>query len=138
MKANRKFMDEEAVSPVIGVILMVAITVILAAVIAAFVLDMGSSLKRTYIVAATAQQTNSSTIEITYYGGQDHDSLEFLNVSLGTWTNIQPTDTFNTAPVVGSIKRIVDSTNITAGRDHLIVIGYFTDGTAQIILNTYV
>jgi len=35
--------DERAVSPVIGVILMVAITVILAAVIAAFVMDMGSS-----------------------------------------------------------------------------------------------
>ncbi|ADB60844.1 Protein of unknown function DUF1628 [Haloterrigena turkmenica DSM 5511] len=36
--------DERAVSPVIGVILMVAITVILAAVIAAFVLDMGDDL----------------------------------------------------------------------------------------------
>lgn len=33
--------DDRAVSPVIGVILMVAITVILAAVIAAFVLDIG-------------------------------------------------------------------------------------------------
>ncbi|THE64520.1 type IV pilin [Salinadaptatus halalkaliphilus] len=33
--------DERAVSPVIGVILMVAITVILAAVIAAFVMDLG-------------------------------------------------------------------------------------------------
>jgi len=39
---NRKNNQEErAVSPVIGVILMVAITVILAAVIAAFVLDIG-------------------------------------------------------------------------------------------------
>ncbi|MDI6903426.1 MAG: type IV pilin N-terminal domain-containing protein [Methanocellales archaeon] len=37
-KANQRFVkDEKAVSPVIGVILMVAITVILAAVIAAFV-----------------------------------------------------------------------------------------------------
>ncbi|WP_276254599.1 type IV pilin N-terminal domain-containing protein [Halomontanus rarus] len=35
--------SERAVSPVIGVILMVAITVILAAVIAAFVLDLGQS-----------------------------------------------------------------------------------------------
>ena len=35
--------DERAVSPVIGVILMVAITVILAAVIGAFVLDLGSN-----------------------------------------------------------------------------------------------
>ena len=36
--------DDNAVSPVIGVILMVAITVILAAVIATFVLGMGSDL----------------------------------------------------------------------------------------------
>lgn len=35
--------EQRAVSPVIGVILMVAITVILAAVIAAFVLDLGDS-----------------------------------------------------------------------------------------------
>jgi len=41
MKANGKFRaDEKAVSPVIGVILMVAITVILAAIIAAFVFGM--------------------------------------------------------------------------------------------------
>ncbi len=39
-KMNR---NEDAVSPVIGVILMVAITVILAAVIAAFVFGMGPS-----------------------------------------------------------------------------------------------
>jgi flagellin-like protein len=41
MKMFRK--DEEAVSPVIGVILMVAITVILAAVIAAFVFGLGGN-----------------------------------------------------------------------------------------------
>ena len=41
MKANQFIKDEEAVSPVIGVILMVAITVILAAVIGAFVFGMG-------------------------------------------------------------------------------------------------
>jgi len=40
-KANQFLEGEEAVSPVIGVILMVAITVILAAVIAAFVFGMG-------------------------------------------------------------------------------------------------
>jgi flagellin-like protein len=40
-KANKFLNEEDAVSPVIGVILMVAITVILAAVIAAFVFGMG-------------------------------------------------------------------------------------------------
>ena len=39
----KKFLqDDDAVSPVIGVILMVAITVILAAVIASFVLGLGT------------------------------------------------------------------------------------------------
>ena len=40
-KSNQFLKEEDAVSPVIGVILMVAITVILAAVIAAFVFGMG-------------------------------------------------------------------------------------------------
>lgn len=43
MKLNDLFTDDRAVSPVIGVILMVAITVILAAVIGAFVLGLGGS-----------------------------------------------------------------------------------------------
>ena len=41
MDLKQLFKDDDAVSPVIGVILMVAITVILAAVIASFVLGLG-------------------------------------------------------------------------------------------------
>ena len=40
---NKLSADDRAVSPVVGVILMVAITVILAAVIGTFVLDLGSN-----------------------------------------------------------------------------------------------
>jgi len=43
MNIKNLLTDDDAVSPVIGVILMVAITVILAAVIGAFVLDLGGS-----------------------------------------------------------------------------------------------
>ena len=42
MRLKQLFSDDDAVSPVIGVILMVAITVILAAVIASFVLGLGN------------------------------------------------------------------------------------------------
>ena len=42
MRLKQLFEDDDAVSPVIGVILMVAITVILAAVIASFVLGLGN------------------------------------------------------------------------------------------------
>ena len=48
--------NEEAVSPVIGVILMVAITVILAAVIAAFVFGMAGNIQKSKVVAATASR----------------------------------------------------------------------------------
>ena len=68
MKFNK---NDEAVSPVIGVILMVAITVILAAVIAAFVFGMAGNISKTKIVAATAQQPAANSIVVTYQGGQD-------------------------------------------------------------------
>ena len=53
---------EDAVSPVIGVILMVAVTVILAAVIAAFVFGMGSNVSKKKSVAVTAQMIGSDII----------------------------------------------------------------------------
>jgi flagellin-like protein len=54
--------EDRAVSPVIGVILMVAITVILAAVIGTFVLGLGSDLKTGVQAGATVQADE---------GGQD-------------------------------------------------------------------
>jgi len=47
MNLKQFFDDDDAVSPVIGVILMVAITVILAAVIATFVLGLGEQVSQT-------------------------------------------------------------------------------------------
>jgi len=47
MELKRLLTDDDAVSPVIGVILMVAITVILAAVIATFVLGLGDQVSNT-------------------------------------------------------------------------------------------
>jgi flagellin-like protein len=47
MELRQLYKDDDAVSPVIGVILMVAITVILAAVIATFVLGLGDQVSNT-------------------------------------------------------------------------------------------
>src|SRR5208337_3058763 len=70
--------NDQAVSPVIGVILMVAITVILAAVIAAFVFGMAGNITKTKVVAATASRTSSSYITVTYSGGQDAGTLNYI------------------------------------------------------------
>ncbi|WP_435551755.1 type IV pilin [Natrinema sp. CGMCC1.2065] len=60
--------DQRAVSPVIGVILMVAITVILAAVIAAFVLDMGQSQSASASAGMEFENNtpNESTVQVTW------------------------------------------------------------------------
>jgi len=72
--------DERAVSPVIGVILMVAITVILAAVIAAFVLDIGPG-----------DTDPTAAISIDGDGTQDVD-VELTSISQGDGVAVVPND----------------------------------------------
>ncbi|WP_339103252.1 type IV pilin N-terminal domain-containing protein [Haloterrigena salinisoli] len=70
--------EERAVSPVIGVILMVAITVILAAVIAAFVLDMGDDLGSEAQAGAQMsfdEDDGVMSIELTSEGNADEYEL---------------------------------------------------------------
>ncbi len=65
--------NDEAVSPVIGVILMVAITVILAAVIAAFVFGMGTPTKAPQVQLKFTATSNVSgvngSLKISHDGG---------------------------------------------------------------------
>ncbi|OFV67745.1 MAG: protein containing DUF1628 [Candidatus Syntrophoarchaeum caldarius] len=82
MKVIRKDIreDEEAVSPVIGVILMVAITVILAAVIAAFVFGMGPPTAAPQAsLRITDTDTGAETVTLVHDGG---DSLDLTDVKL--------------------------------------------------------
>jgi flagellin-like protein len=65
MNVRNLFTDDDAVSPVIGVILMVAITVILAAVIGAFVLNIGGSQDTTPSLSFDFEQTDADNIEVT-------------------------------------------------------------------------
>ena len=60
--------DDRGVSPVIGVILMVAITVILAAVIATFVMNMGPN-EETAPTAQWSVEQQSDRVVLTHDGG---------------------------------------------------------------------
>ena len=66
--------DDRSVSPVIGVILMVAITVILAAVIGTFVLGLGDQVSQTTPNASFSfdydrNATGNDTLEVAHGGG---------------------------------------------------------------------
>lgn len=71
MQLRNFITDDDAVSPVIGVILMVAITVILAAVIATFVLGLGDSVSNNAPQASF--QFNPGSDEIIMTGGDELD-----------------------------------------------------------------
>jgi len=75
---ERTSSKDRGVSPVIGVILMVAITVILAAVIGTFVLDLGNNAGKSAPSASLAVTTNinANNVTITHKGGDGLDSAQ--------------------------------------------------------------
>lgn len=78
--------DERAVSPVIGVILMVAITVILAAVIGTFVLGLGQQVSPSTPQASFEYELSNSdaNVTITHDGG---DAISSGNLDVSSSTN---------------------------------------------------
>jgi flagellin-like protein len=97
MEFTNLFTDEDAVSPVIGVILMVAITVILAAVIGAFVLGIGSSQEKAP-QASLDFSYDSGTVDITHDGGEtlQESSLDvFGSYSGGCSEDLSGSSTFS-------------------------------------------
>lgn len=153
------FKNEEAVSSVIGVILMVAITVILAAVIAAFVFGMTGNVQTPKTVSVTASQ-NGNDIILTYHGGADAATLEYLTVTVtpgetatgfseaketfwydksktpkGVVTTEFKRENMETLPV-GTTMTLKDCA--TLKQDHVVVAGHFADGSDHVVLDTYV
>ncbi len=113
---------------------MVAITVILAAVIAAFVFGMAGSISKTKTVAATARQTGNDIV-VTWQGGQDNSYVSFYNITLKDGPTFPGTAT-GFPPIVGNSTKQVSQG--TSGNDHVVVTAVFTDGTTQVVLDTYV
>ena len=91
MKIKRLLSEDDAVSPVIGVILMVAITVILAAVIGSFVLNLGGSLNDTAPQASFGFEYDDSgtdaLVNITHQSGDTIESAR-LNVTSSSGSSL--------------------------------------------------
>jgi len=91
MQFKQLFDDDRAVSPVIGVILMVAITVILAAVIGTFVLGLGDQVQNTTPQVSFGFDTADEKTEVTVVH-ESGDTIEGTNLKVSTGST-----TFNTS-----------------------------------------
>lgn len=131
---------DDAVSPVIGVILMVAITVILAAVIAAFVFGMAGGVDKTRVVSVVGERISVDEIKITNYGGQD--AAQLVNGTGAFTVTIKGKDA---EPVLGKEDlELTDKVGTIAyytaegepGQVDVIVTGNFLDGKSSVIYSS--
>ncbi len=146
--------NDEAVSPVIGVILMVAITVILAAVIAAFVFGMSGNISKTKTVAFTAQKIDAQNITLVNNGGQDAQNLVSLKITsdpANTACSATPTADVTASGVpcavtltgtgssylpVGTVVKMVTTGNAWSVKTKVTVVGTFSDGSDYVLMDT--
>jgi len=124
MKLKELLDDNDAVSPVIGVILMVAITVILAAVIASFVLGLGDQTQDAPTVSFDYDYDQSAgELTITKSGGDDVTSGQVTVTGDGVTSDL----TFHGDGSVSS-----SSDDITSG-DSITTTSISTGDTVRIV-----
>jgi len=138
MKLKNLFTEDRAVSPVIGVILMVAITVILAAVIGTFVIGLGDDLGGT---APSASFDNNyddteNTVEFTHRGGDRIVSGESVLVAGGNVTfdegNEDNSDDINIED--GDTRATVDF-DLSAGTTVTMGVGADEEGEVRLVFD---
>jgi archaeal type IV pilus assembly protein PilA len=125
----------DAISPVIGTILMVAITVIVAAIIAAFVFNMGNSMTPTHNVGASSARQAGTTIIITWHGGSDNSNVLWYNITLWPVGTGGPVVYPYYPPIVGNTTAFGGG---SPGADSVVVTATFTDESEQVVLDTTV
>ncbi len=133
---------DDAVSPVIGTILLVAITVVLVAIVAAVVMGMTGGLQSTKDVGVTVTPTvpgdTDNVATVTFYGGKDVDNLvantvKMYNVSDGKEA-ATALDTGKTKYEVGQPYVLKPSAaKDFSGVTEINIVGEFTDGSSSVL-----
>ena len=135
--------NDEAMSPVIGTIPMVMISMMLGALIGMYTFGMSSSIQNIRMVAISVVQS-SSDIRITYQGGDAQPDLYSMAITAPDGTTFYTVSTRGAlsttgtpvTPDVGAVMGLYSAA--TSGQDHVLVIGHFVDGSSQIISDTFI
>ncbi|WP_301662597.1 type IV pilin N-terminal domain-containing protein [Methanoculleus frigidifontis] len=120
---------EDAVSPVIGVILMVAITMILATVVAATTFYIGTDLEDARHVVVTAERMGTDVV-FTNHGGSDIDATTLITCYVGDPSLGQ---SVNLDTAVGS--SAINPHGQPNTQERVMVVVSFVDGRSQVVLD---
>ena len=115
---------------------MVAITLILAAVIAAFVFSTAGNIQYRKPVTIDAQKLDADQIAVVYLGGADAGAFDHATVNVtddgGNYIKVN-----NLTNAIGNVV-IAKSDNNFTGNNRVYVVGYFIDGSVHVLLETRV
>ena len=120
--------NEEATAPIIGVILMVAVTVILAAVIGMYVFGMPEDIDNTNMVAISVKQIDDQ-LQVTYLGSSAPDEVIMVNATSYNGAVINDTGSIS-YPDQGEQFMLNGGTN---DRDRVVVVASFANGNSQVV-----
>ena len=150
-KSKRFIKDKQAVSPVIGVILMVAVTVVMAAIVGSFLYGFIGGGGAPPAVSATAtyfERTDGGRVIATYTGGPDHDfvyqiTVAAVNESAAVLNTTDNDDASKTVTDVGASVTFDKTSgsgtkNLERATNHVVVTAEFLDNTTSVILDTWV
>ncbi|CQR53617.1 MULTISPECIES: type IV pilin [Haloferax] len=121
MNFKQLLAEDDAVSPVIGVILMVAITVILAAVIGTFVLGLGDQVGDTAPQASFGFDYNGTALTVTHESGSSIDAAQVNITSSVALNDSTGTELAGASGTTGTWKSISSDSEITAGSQVTVV-----------------
>ena len=138
-KINRKEMEFTGKSALfwlpVALIVICIITVFAAAIVAAFVFGMAGNIQHIKVVAVTAYRPDADHIVVVYQGGQDAAYLQSITISNNGVNaggmNIPAGSGLTSLPV--GINATIVAPYSTS--NHINVIGHFTDGTTQVLLD---
>lgn len=133
-KYRKPYNDDKGVSPVIAVILMVAITVVMAAIVSSWSAGVKAPTAPTTIGLDVTRSTNTITMIVTSIDPPSGAPINLINISYynydGANFNLNYTNITNAD--VGSLKSI--NTNNPALKN-LIVTATYKDGAQKVIYN---
>jgi len=129
MKLTTK--KNDGVSPVIGTILLVAITVVLVAIISAVVMGMTGDIGTSKVVGVQVTPNSTTSVFVTITGGANAGDLTNLSVYFGSTQLGAPTELVGSnVVVVGKPYTFTSASSVTGT---ISVVGIFKDGKNQSI-----
>jgi flagellin-like protein len=129
--------NDEAVSPIIGVILMVAITVILAAVTVGYTMAIPQNLHSDTPIGISAGQLDENTVKITYIGPPRADEIAAITATLYAPDGTQLGTLTITDPVQGQAYSLSSATPLSSALEHVVIVARYWDDEESVILDTY-